>query len=70
MTSCMYDDRGVMSPMFFLETVQICFMNFIKKYFTLSAVMLVFKKHNGATPADDIAPQIITDCANLTLDFK
>ncbi len=31
---------------------------------------LVFKKHNGATPADDIAPQIITDCGNLTLDFK
>ncbi len=31
---------------------------------------LVFKKHNGPTPADDIAPQIITDCENLTLDFK
>ncbi len=30
----------------------------------------VFKKHNGPTPADDIAPQIITDCGNLTLDFK
>ncbi len=25
---------------------------------------------NGPTPADDIAPQIITDCENLTLDFK
>ncbi len=34
------------------------------------AVMLVFKKHNGPTPGDDIAPQIITDCGNLTLDFK
>ncbi len=34
------------------------------------AVTLVFKKHNGPTPADDIAPQIITDCRNLTLDFK
>ncbi len=33
-------------------------------------VTLVFKKHNGPTPADDIAPQIITDCGNLTLDFK
>ncbi len=32
--------------------------------------MLVFKKHNGPKPADDIAPQIITDCGNLTLDFK
>ncbi len=31
---------------------------------------LVFKKHNGPTPADDIAPQTITDCGNLTLDFK
>ncbi len=31
---------------------------------------LVFKKHNGPTPVDDIAPQIITDCGNLTLDFK
>ncbi len=31
---------------------------------------LVFKKHNGPTPADDITPQIITDCGNLTLDFK
>ncbi len=30
---------------------------------------LVFKKHNGPTPADYIAPQIITDCGNLTLDF-
>ncbi len=27
-------------------------------------------KHNGPTPAEDIAPQIITDCGNLTLDFK
>ncbi len=34
------------------------------------AVMLVFKKHNGPTPADDIASQIITDCGNLTLNFK
>ncbi len=29
-----------------------------------------FQKHNGPTPADDIAPKIITDCGNLTLDFK
>ncbi len=33
------------------------------------AVTLVFQKHNGPTPADDIVPQIITDCENLTLDF-
>ncbi len=32
--------------------------------------MLVFKKHNGPTPAEDIAPQIITDSGNLTLGFK
>ncbi len=35
-----------------------------------SGVTLVFKKHNEPTPADDIAPQIITDCGNLTLNFK
>ncbi len=28
------------------------------------------KKQNGPTTADDIAPQIITECGNLTLDFK
>ncbi len=31
---------------------------------------LVLKKHNEPTPADDIAPQIITHCGNLTRDFK
>ncbi len=36
----------------------------------MGAVTLVYKKHNGPTPADDIATQIITDCGNLTLDFK
>ncbi len=36
----------------------------------MGAVTLVFKKHSGPTPADDIATQIITDCGNLTLDFK
>ncbi len=29
-----------------------------------------YQKHNRPTPADDIVPQIITDCGNLTLDFK
>ncbi len=33
------------------------------------AVTLVFKKHKGPTPADDIAPQL-SDYGNLTLDFK
>ncbi len=28
-----------------------------------------FSKNSGPTPADDIAPQIITDCGNLTLDL-
>ncbi len=32
--------------------------------------VVVFLKHNGPTPADEIASQIITDCGNLTLDFK
>ncbi len=39
-------------------------------YDEMGAVMLVFKKHNGPTLADDIAPQIITHCGNLKLDFK
>ncbi len=41
-----------------------------KNSWLTGAVTLVFKKHNGLKPADDIAPQIITDCGNLTLDFK
>ncbi len=36
----------------------------------MGAVTLVFKKHIGPRAADDIAPQTITDCGNLTLDFK
>lgn len=27
-----------------------------------------FRKQNGPIPADDMAPQIITDCGNFTLD--
>lgn len=27
-------------------------------------------KNNGPTPEDDLAPQIITDCRDSTLDFK
>ncbi len=42
----------------------------LKNVLVNGAVTLVFKKHNGPTPADDIAPQIITDFGNLTLDFK
>ncbi len=45
-------------------------MNCSKIHWYMGAVTLVFKKHNGPTPADDIAPQIITDCENLTLDLK
>ncbi len=42
-----------------------------RKHEVLSWLVSWFsKKHNGPTPADDIAPQIITDCGNLTLDFK
>ncbi len=29
-----------------------------------------FGKHSGPTPADDMAPQTITDCGNFTLDLK
>ncbi len=42
----------------------------LQNFLVNSAVTLVFKKHNGPTPADDIAPQIITVYGNLTLDFK
>jgi len=42
----------------------------LHNFFVNGAVTLVFKKHNGPTPADDIARPIITDCGNLTLDFK
>jgi len=31
---------------------------------------LDFRKHNGPTPADDMAAQIITNCGNFTLDFN
>ncbi len=41
----------------------------LQKFLVTGAVTLVFKKTHGPTPADDIAPQIITDCGNLTLDF-
>ncbi len=41
-----------------------------KMYCKTGAMKLDLKKHNGPIPADDIAPQIITDCGNLTLDFK
>ncbi len=31
---------------------------------------LDLRKHSGPTPADDMAPQTITDCGNVTLDLK
>ncbi len=34
------------------------------------AVLTVFRKHSGPSPADDMAAQIITDRGNFTLDFK
>ena len=36
----------------------------------MAALTLDLIKHSGPTPADDMAPQIITDCGNFTLDFK
>ncbi|KAJ8350147.1 hypothetical protein SKAU_G00252770 [Synaphobranchus kaupii] len=36
----------------------------------MAALTVDFRKHSGPTPADDMAPQIITDCGNFTLDFK
>ncbi|MED6285844.1 hypothetical protein CHARACLAT_033360 [Characodon lateralis] len=34
-----------------------------------AAYTLDVRKHSGPTPADDMAPQTITDCGNFTLDF-
>ncbi len=36
----------------------------------MAALTVDFRKHNGPTPADITAPQIITDFRNFTLDFK
>ncbi|XP_053536300.1 SRSF protein kinase 1a isoform X3 [Ictalurus punctatus] len=35
-----------------------------------AALTLDLRKRSGPTPADDMAPQIITDSRNFTLDFK
>ncbi len=35
-----------------------------------AALTLDLRKHSGPTPADDMAPQTITDCGNFTLDLK
>ena len=36
----------------------------------MTVLTLDIIKHNGVTPADDMAPQINTDCRNFTLDFN
>ncbi len=35
-----------------------------------AVLTLDLRKHSGPTPADDMAPQTITDCGNVTLDLK
>ncbi|XP_066498300.1 apoptosis regulator BAX-like isoform X1 [Hoplias malabaricus] len=35
-----------------------------------AALTLDLRKHSGPTPADDMAPQTITDCGNFTRDLK
>ncbi len=35
-----------------------------------AVLTLDLRKHSGPTPADYMAPQIITDCGNFTLDLK
>ncbi len=42
----------------------------LQNFLVNDAVTLVFKTQNGPTPADDIVPQIITDCGNLTLSYE
>ncbi len=36
----------------------------------MAALTVDFRKHSGPTPADDMAPQTITDCGNFTQDVK
>ncbi len=36
----------------------------------MAVLTLDLRKHSGPTPADDMAPQTITDCGNFTLDLK
>ncbi|XP_077129792.1 uncharacterized protein LOC143785028 isoform X2 [Ranitomeya variabilis] len=36
----------------------------------MTALTLVLIKHSGPTPADDMAPQTITDCGDFTLDLQ
>ena len=36
----------------------------------MAALTLDLRKHSWPTPADDMAPQTITDCGNFTLDLK
>ncbi len=35
-----------------------------------AVLTLDLRKHSGPTPANDMAPQTITDCGNFTLDLK
>ncbi len=35
-----------------------------------AVLTLDLRKHSGPTPADDMAPQTITDCGNFTQDLK
>ncbi len=35
-----------------------------------AVLTLDLRKHSGPTPADDMAPQTITDCGNFTLDLR
>ncbi len=35
-----------------------------------AVLTLDLRKHSGPAPADDMAPQTITDCGNFTLDLK
>ncbi len=35
-----------------------------------AVLALDLRKHSGPTPADEMAPQTITDCGNFTLDLK
>ncbi|MEQ2232186.1 hypothetical protein ILYODFUR_008610 [Ilyodon furcidens] len=41
-----------------------------KMSWEMAVLTVGFIKQSGPTPADDMEPQLITDCGNFTLNFK
>ncbi len=45
-------------------------MKCFKTSWYTAVLTLDLRKHSGPTPANDMAPQTVTDCGNFTLDLK